>query len=42
MDTENIDDPFKITDAGPKVIVGGRSMMIFSDGADVAKAVQTF
>jgi glycogen operon protein len=42
MDTENIDDPFKITNAGPKVIVGGRSMMIFSDGADVVKAIQTF
>ena len=42
MDTENIDDPFQITSVGEKVIVGGRSMMIFSDGADVPKAVQTF
>jgi glycogen operon protein len=37
MDTENIDDPFKNTDVGPKVIVGGRSMMVFSDGKEVMK-----
>jgi glycogen operon protein len=37
MDTENIDDPFKAVKAGRKVILGGRSMKIFSDGADVAQ-----
>ncbi|GAC1416264.1 MAG: glycogen debranching protein GlgX [Acidobacteriaceae bacterium] len=42
MDTENLEDPFKITDVSDKVIVGGRSMMVFSDGADVPHAVQTF
>jgi len=37
MDTENIDDPFKAVKVGKKVIVGGRSMMVFSDGADVVQ-----
>jgi glycogen operon protein len=36
MDTENIEDPFKAQDVGDKVIVGGRSMMLFSDGARAA------
>jgi glycogen operon protein len=36
MDTENIVDPFKSTEVGEKVIVGGRSMMVFSDGASEA------
>src|SRR6266702_3092173 len=36
MDTENIDDPFKSMRVGKKVIVGGRSMMVFSDGRNVA------
>jgi len=35
MDTENIDDPFKHAKVGDKVIVGGRSMMVFSDSHDV-------
>jgi isoamylase len=42
MDTENIDDPFRRTEVSEKVIVGGRSMMVFSDGADVQEAIQTF
>ncbi|MDP9039588.1 MAG: glycogen debranching protein GlgX [Acidobacteriota bacterium] len=42
MDTQNIEDPFNMDHVGEKVIVGGRSMMVFSDGADVPKAVQTF
>jgi hypothetical protein len=37
MDTENIDDPFKRAKVGSKVIVGGRSFMLFSDSKDVAK-----
>jgi glycogen operon protein len=36
MDTENIDDPFKRAKVGGKVIVGGRSMMVFSDSREVA------
>ncbi len=36
MDTENIDDPFQSTPVGEKVIVGGRSMKLFSD-ADVLR-----
>ena len=35
MDTENIDDPFKHAKVGDKVIVGGRSMMVFSDSHDL-------
>ncbi len=35
MDTENIDDPFKRAKVGEKVIVGGRSMMVFSDSREV-------
>jgi glycogen operon protein len=41
MDTENIDDPFKQITVGEKVIVGGRAMMLFSDGAEVAQNLQT-
>jgi isoamylase len=37
MDTENIDDPFKQAKVGDKVIVGGRSMMVFSDSKDVMR-----
>jgi glycogen operon protein len=37
MDTENIDDPFKHAKVGEKVIVGPRSMMIFSDSQDVMR-----
>jgi isoamylase len=37
MDTENIDDPFKRAKVGAKVIVGGRSLMLFSDSKDVAR-----
>jgi isoamylase len=37
MDTENIDDPFKNAKVGKKVIVGGRSMMVFSDGKEVMR-----
>jgi hypothetical protein len=40
MDTEDIDDPFKLAKVGKKVIVGGRSMMLFSDNAEVARSVQ--
>jgi len=32
MDTENVDDPFAQQDIGAKVIAGGRSMVLFSDG----------
>ena len=42
VDTENIDDPFHMADVAEKVIVGPRSMMVFSDSEDVAKNVQTF
>jgi len=38
MDTENIDDPFKLAKVGRKVIVGGRSMMVFSDSPPAPKA----
>jgi glycogen operon protein len=41
MDTENIDDPFKSARVGKKVIVGGRSMMVFSDGADVMRNLKS-
>ena len=34
MDTENIDDPFKHAKVGNKVIVGGRSMTVFSDSKE--------
>jgi glycogen operon protein len=37
MDTENIDDPFKNAKVGRKVIVGGRSMMVFSDSREVMR-----
>jgi glycogen operon protein len=37
MDTENIDDPFRNAKVGDKVIVGPRSMMVFSDSKDVLK-----
>ena len=39
MDTENIDDPFKSAKVGETVIVGGRSMMVFSDGKAVAQVL---
>jgi hypothetical protein len=32
MKTENIDDPFKQEKLGEKVIVGGRSLVLLSDG----------
>ena len=35
MDTENIDDPFQESKVGDKVILGGRSMMVFSDSREV-------
>jgi isoamylase len=35
MDTENIDDPFKHVKVAEKVIVGPRSMMVFSDSKEV-------
>jgi isoamylase len=31
VDTENIEDPFKEIDTGDKVIVGGRSLKVFTD-----------
>ena len=31
MDTENVEDPFAETEVGEKVIVAGRSLMLFSD-----------
>ena len=37
MDTENIADPFHEAEVGEKVIVGGRSMMLFSDSAEVLR-----
>jgi glycogen operon protein len=40
MDTENIDDPFKSEAVGEQVIVGGRSMMLFSDGLEVVKSIR--
>ena len=40
MDTENIDDPFKSEAVGEKVIVGGRSMMLFSDGLEVVRSIR--
>ena len=40
MDTENIDDPFKKAKVGEKVIVGGRSMMVFSDSNEVTQGAQ--
>jgi hypothetical protein len=40
MDTENIDDPFKSAQVGKTVIVGGRSLMLFSDSAEVVKALK--
>ena len=42
MDTEDVDNPFHKADVGEKVIVGPRSMKVFSDGAEVLKAIQTF
>jgi hypothetical protein len=35
MDTENIDDPFKHAKVGDQVIVGPRSMMVFSDSTEL-------
>jgi len=37
MDTENIDDPFHEEKVGEKVIVGGRSMELFSDNVEVLR-----
>jgi glycogen operon protein len=37
MDTQNVDDPFKQAKVGEKVILGGRSMMVFSDSKEVMK-----
>jgi glycogen operon protein len=37
MDTENVDDPFHEEKVGEKVIVGGRSMELFSDNAEVLR-----
>jgi len=31
VDTENIEDPFKEVDTGDKIIVGGRSLKVFTD-----------
>jgi hypothetical protein len=31
MDTENLDDPFAQIEDGNKVILGGRSLRLFSD-----------
>lgn len=31
LDTQNIDDPFATSDIGDKVILGGRSMRVFSE-----------
>jgi isoamylase len=39
IDTENIEDPFFSVQVSEKVIVGGRSMKIFSDSKDVLKAL---
>ncbi len=33
LDTQNIDDPFATEELGDKVILGGRSMRVFCDGA---------
>jgi len=37
MDTQNIEDPFKNVKVGEKVIVGPRSMMVFSDSKEVMR-----
>ncbi len=37
MDTQNIDDPFKEVKVGNRVIVGPRSMMVFSDSKEVMR-----
>ena len=34
LDTENIDDPFYETEVHDKVIVGGRSVRVYSDAAE--------
>jgi hypothetical protein len=31
INTEDIEDPFAETEASEKIIVGGRSLMLFSD-----------
>ena len=39
LDTENIDDPFYNTEVHDKVILGGRSIRVYSDGGEpVAEA----
>ena len=40
MDTENIADPFHEVKVGKKVIVGGRSMKVFSDNRDVMRRLK--
>jgi isoamylase len=40
MDTENIDDPFKLAKVGRKVILGGRSMMVFNDSQQTQGAAK--
>ncbi|HEX4652391.1 MAG TPA: glycogen debranching protein GlgX [Granulicella sp.] len=37
IDTENVDDPFSPADLGPKVILGGRSMMVLTDAPHPSK-----
>jgi glycogen operon protein len=40
MRTENIDDPFAEEDLGDKVIVGGRSLVLLSDGSESPQTKQ--
>jgi glycogen operon protein len=37
MDTASIDDPFQDSKVGERVILGGRSMMVFSDSKEVMR-----
>ena len=41
IDTENIEDPFAPAPHSEKVIVGGRSMRVFSDGSPIKDALFT-
>jgi glycogen operon protein len=34
LDTENVDDPFSVAQVGEKVILGGRSVRMYSDGEE--------
>ncbi len=36
LDTENIDDPFYETEVHDKVILGGRSVRVYSDGMEAS------